>query len=200
MSTSSLAQGLAFADTAADPVNADADLVRRARRGDTAAQRALFVTHAPSVGRLLRRLLGRATDVEDGVQHTFLVAFERLSDLQRPELFRQWVFTIATRHARRAYWFDKLRSVVRLETSGEDASLWDARELSFGLGADERAELVFAGRRLAALPMSLREPWVLRFIEGCSLEEISDICGCSLATTKRRLEQAQRGIEGAQNR
>lgn len=172
----------------------------RARRGDTGAQRKLFVTHAPAVARLLRRLLGRDLDVEDGVQHTFLVAFERLADLQRPDLFRQWVLTIATRHARRAYWFDKLRKVVRLETSSEDSSLWDSRELSFGLAADERAELVFAGRRLAGLPMSLREPWVLRFVEGFSLEEISDICGCSLATTKRRLEQAQRGIEGAQKR
>ena len=178
----------------------DEGLVGRARRGDTSAQRELFVNHAPAVARLLRRLLGRDVDVEDGVQHTFLVAFERLNDLQRPDLFRQWVLTIATRHARRAYWFDKLRKVVRLETSSEDSSLWDARELSSGLAADERAELVFAGRRLAGLPMSLREPWVLRFVEGFSLEEIADICGCSLATTKRRLDQAQRGIEGAQKR
>jgi len=173
----------------------DRTLVQRAVRGDAAAQRQLFLQHAPAVARLLRRLLGRGVDVEDGVQHCFLLALEHLRELQRPELFRQWILRIATRHARRAYWFDRLRRSLTL-AAREEEPLWDARELARGLPADEQAQLVLAGKRLAALPLSLREPWVLRHVEGLKLEEIAEVCGCSLATTKRRLVEAQQRIAG----
>jgi len=74
--------------------------------------------------------------------------------------------------------------------------LWDSTDLARGLPADERAQLVLAGRRLAKLPLTLREPWVLRFVEGCTLEEVAEVCGCSLATAKRRLVEAQARLDG----
>jgi DNA-directed RNA polymerase specialized sigma24 family protein len=41
------------------------------------------------------------------------------------------------------------------------------------------------------MPADLRITWVLRFIENHRLEAVAELCGCSLATAKRRLSKAQ---------
>ena len=50
----------------------DAELVQKAIAGDDRAFRALFLQHRGRVTRLIHRLLGGSTDVEDVVQEVFL--------------------------------------------------------------------------------------------------------------------------------
>ena len=50
---------------------------------------------------------------------------------------------------------------------------------------------------LDRVPASDRIAWTLRYIEGQQLEEVAGICGCSLATAKRRISAAQERIERA---
>ena len=40
-----------------------------------------------------------------------------------------------------------------------------------------------------------RVAWTLNYVEGETLEEVARLCGCSLATAKRRIAAAQRFIE-----
>jgi RNA polymerase sigma-70 factor (ECF subfamily) len=47
------------------------------------------------------------------------------------------------------------------------------------------------------VPPRDRIAWTLRYIEGQQLEEVAGICGCSLATAKRRISAAQERIERA---
>jgi RNA polymerase sigma-70 factor (ECF subfamily) len=48
---------------------------------------------------------------------------------------------------------------------------------------------------LDELPASDRTAWVLHRVEGETLPEVARLCGCSLATVKRRIERSQRAIE-----
>jgi DNA-directed RNA polymerase specialized sigma24 family protein len=44
--------------------------------------------------------------------------------------------------------------------------------------------------RLRSMPDSLREPWLLRFIDAETLPRIAEVCDCSQSTVQRRLREA----------
>jgi RNA polymerase sigma-70 factor (ECF subfamily) len=46
-------------------------------------------------------------------------------------------------------------------------------------------------RLLDELPANERLAWTLRHIEGEQVEAVASLCGCSLATAKRRIAAAQ---------
>jgi RNA polymerase sigma-70 factor (ECF subfamily) len=50
---------------------------------------------------------------------------------------------------------------------------------------------------LDAVPADQRIAWTLRHIEGEQLEAVADLCGCSLATAKRRITAVSRTLEEA---
>jgi DNA-directed RNA polymerase specialized sigma24 family protein len=47
------------------------------------------------------------------------------------------------------------------------------------------------------MPPSLREPWLLRFIDGETLPRIAKLCDCSQSTVQRRLREAGEVMLGA---
>ena len=55
---------------------------------------------------------------------------------------------------------------------------------------EERAQIVRAYQLLEKLPADERIAWVLRYLEGETLEETARLCGCSLSTVQRRLRAA----------
>ena len=52
-------------------------------------------------------------------------------------------------------------------------------------------------RVLEGMPANQRIAWALRHIEGEPLESVASLCGCSLATAKRRILAASLVIEEA---
>ena len=60
---------------------------------------------------------------------------------------------------------------------------------------DQRAELALFDDLLRSMRADLRIAWMLRRVEGFELTEIAATCGCSLATIKRKIAQADAIIE-----
>jgi RNA polymerase sigma-70 factor (ECF subfamily) len=60
-----------------------------------------------------------------------------------------------------------------------------------GARPEARAELRLVDRALARMPPAERIAWVLRHVEGETLEDVARACGCSLATAKRRIAAAE---------
>jgi RNA polymerase sigma-70 factor (ECF subfamily) len=56
---------------------------------------------------------------------------------------------------------------------------------------EERAQLAHVYRTLERMPRDERVVWVLRLVEGETLESIADLLGCSVSTVQRRLRAAQ---------
>ena len=63
-----------------------------------------------------------------------------------------------------------------------------------GLSADIRTEIAKLDLVLQKLTTQDRFAWILRYVEGCRLEEVADACGCSLATAKRRIASADQRV------
>jgi RNA polymerase sigma-70 factor (ECF subfamily) len=59
-----------------------------------------------------------------------------------------------------------------------------------GVSAEQYAEIVCLDYTLRKLPDAERVAWQLRYVEGQSLDEVAEQCGCSLSTVKRRIGNA----------
>src|SRR6185369_13267102 len=69
--------------------------------GDRSAEESLYYRHVHYVAGLVIRLLGSRDEVEDVVQETFAIAFDELSSLRQPEVFRGWLAQVAVSQVRR---------------------------------------------------------------------------------------------------
>jgi len=137
-------------------------------------------------------LLGRAGEAEDVVQETFVTAFEIVSQLRTPESARQWLMQIAVRKVHRRFRQRLLLRTLGLDRSADDAPLQQlARPDS---SAKARLELAMLDEALSKLGTAERIAWMLRNVEGHSLDEVAMQCGCSLATAKRRISAAHRHV------
>jgi RNA polymerase sigma-70 factor (ECF subfamily) len=166
----------------------DAQLVERARRGDRWAEEMLYRRHASHLLGICTRLLRELMDAEDVVQDAFVDAFDQMSSLREPGMFRRWLTGIAVHKAHR-----RLRRRKLLRALG----LWDAKPeltletcLAPGASPEVYSEIVCLDHALTQLPDAQRIAWQLRTVEGYRLEEVAELCDCSLATVKRRLSRA----------
>src|ERR1041385_3146689 len=72
-----------------------ADLVRRAQKGDEAAQRELIVSYQHRVAGFVYAMTGRSDYVEDLAQQVFIKMIRALDRLQAPAQFESWLFRLA---------------------------------------------------------------------------------------------------------
>jgi len=146
----------------------------------------VFRRYAPYVGAVVLQLIGRPGDVDDVVQDVFIQAHRGLSKLRDPAAVRPWLRRIAIRRARRwlrtrwvRRWFDEPDVDAQVDLADASAS------------PEERAQIAYVYRTLERMPRDERIVWVLRFVEGETLESVAELLGCSVSTVQRRLRAAQ---------
>lgn len=181
----------ALSRAATDP-GEDARTILAIRAGDRAAEERLYRKYAPSLLRTATRLLRSTDDARDILQDTFIRAFERIGELNDPDAVAGWLRAICVRLVYRRFRQRKLLKVFGLDRTEEDAQL--ERLAAFDVGPDVRAELALLDRALDTLPAEEKVAWVLRHVEGLSLEEAALATGRSLATLKRRLSAAESAV------
>ena len=170
----------------------DGQLVERARRGDQWAEEAFYRRHVALVRTTVRRLLGRSADAEDVVQDAFVTAFQIWPQLREPEHAKRWLLVIAVRKVHRRFRQRRVLRVLGLDQTTDDATLHALARPD--LSSEARAELALLDRALRHLSGPERVAWMLRNVEGYTLEEIAELCECSLAPTKRRIAAAQKRV------
>ena len=65
---------------------------------------------------------------------------------------------------------------------------------------EEQAHVASTYRMVQRIPVGQRVAWVLRHIEGETLDSIAGLCNCSKATVQRRLRAAERSLEASRAR
>jgi RNA polymerase sigma-70 factor (ECF subfamily) len=142
------------------------------------------------------RVLGRDDEVDDVVQEVFLVVMADLDKLRNPLAVRGWLKTVTVRKAyrvlkqrgRRRLWA-MLGLASSVETLAADSTSYPLSTQS--CNPEDRVLLVRIYRLLDELPAQERLAWTLRYVEGEQVETVASLCGCSLATAKRRIAAAQ---------
>lgn len=174
------------------PSVSDAELVRRALDGDAWAEEAIYRRYVALVLGTSRRLLADNSDAEDVAQETFAAAFGAWSQLREPERLRHWLLQIAVRKVHRRFRRRKLLRALGFDDGGHDATL--AVLARSDCPQETRMELALLSKALDKLSANDRVAWMLRHVEGLSLEEVAQECGCSLAAAKRRIASAAQRI------
>lgn len=156
----------------------------------------LFRTYGQYVAQVALRVLGRDDEVDDVVQEVFLVVMADLDKLRNPLAVRGWLKTVTVRKAyrvlkqrgRRRLWA-MLGLASSVETLAADSTSYPLSTQS--CNPEDRVLLVRIYRLLDELPAHERLAWTLRYVEGEQVETVASLCGCSLATAKRRIAAAQ---------
>jgi RNA polymerase sigma-70 factor (ECF subfamily) len=146
---------------------------------------ALYERYASFVGAMASRILGRAVEVDDVVQDVFASAVRGLKRREDAREIRGWLAKVTVRRCVRQLRFRRVWAIVDLAPHPSYDRLVDP-----SAGPEERQLLVEVYRALDRLPARERVAWVLRNVEGESLDRVATLCGCSLATAKRRIASA----------
>jgi RNA polymerase sigma-70 factor (ECF subfamily) len=153
---------------------------------DTTDFDAVFRRYSAYVARIAVRLMGTDSELDDVVQDVFIEAHRGLRTLRDPRAVRGWLARICVRRTVRRLRRRRLLSFLSLD------SMTEADEpLDPGTSPERQAEVRKLYRMLDAMPVEERVVWVLRHVEGESLDAIVDWCGCSKSTVQRRLRSAQ---------
>ncbi|HTU59197.1 MAG TPA: RNA polymerase sigma factor, partial [Polyangiales bacterium] len=167
----------------------DAVLSERLAQGDRWAQEAVFRKYVGAIWGLALRLMGNRAQAEEVVQDTFSEALHDAQQASERRVLRGWLIGVAVQHARRR--FERRRWLRALGFDrGEHRHRLDeqvARSLDAALASD----LHKLGEVLDRMTPRKRIAWCLRYMEGCSVDEVASYCACSLETAKRDLGTAQ---------
>jgi RNA polymerase sigma-70 factor (ECF subfamily) len=175
------------------PGPSDAELANRLIAGEPWAREALYRRFVKSVWCTALRLVGNRPDADDIVQDTFVEALRDVDKLRDPARMRGWLLRIAVHQAHRRFRKRKLRRRLGMDRSIEETSLEALAHP--GTSTEARAELACIDRVLSRVTADQRFAWMLRHVEGMSLDEVALACDCSLATAKRRIAHTSQHLE-----
>lgn len=152
-----------------------------------------FRRYSGYVARVALRLLGNDAEVDDLVQDVFVEAHRGLAAVREPGALGGWLARICVRRATRRLRRRRLLALLSLDSLTE-------RELPLDAAAspEQRAEVVGLYRLLDRLPAEERVAWLMRHVEGESLEAMVLLCSCSKSTVQRRLLRAEARLDELQ--
>lgn len=159
-------------------------LLRSAAGGNAAAVRTLMDEHLPIVyGFVLARLGGDEPAAEEIMQETLLEGVRSASTFRGESEISTWLCAIARRRIYRYFERERREEVAArgLEVVGADHEEDLAR----------RDEVI---RALGALPALHRQVLVLKYLDGLSVEEISEEIGRSGVQVQSLLQRAREGL------
>lgn len=145
---------------------------------------AVWQALAPSVHRLLRRLLGPDGEVQDLAQEAFLRFFQRSARVTSSASLRPFLFSICSHVAQEEMRRRRMRRWLLLTDSGV---LPD--QVVRGDDDDARDAVRRLYRMLEGLRPADRSLFVLRFIEQLELTEIAEVHALTFATARRRIDR-----------
>jgi RNA polymerase sigma-70 factor (ECF subfamily) len=145
----------------------------------------LFSDYRAYVAKIGRRILGSGSDVDDLIQDVFLATVRDAHKIKDPARLSAWLGTVTTRMAKRRRFRSSQHPVA---SEGLDELVDLARD--DGPGPESTADLSGNIRKLLSLPDELRTPWLLKHVEGHTLEAVAKQCDCSLSTAARRIQSA----------
>jgi RNA polymerase sigma-70 factor (ECF subfamily) len=175
------------------PEPSDAELVRAVREQQPRAADRVWERYSGLVRRILRRSLGPSAEVEDALQDSFLRLFRDLGNLREPSALRSFLIGITLHVATSELRRRRAKRWLLLSPDG----VVPERDPEPLAGAEQLQEREALRRLYAVLDRvgtQRRLVFVLRYVEGLELAELSAVLGCSLATTKRRVADAARRV------
>ena len=169
----------------------DGELAALALAGRQAAYRELLGRHRAPVFRLVRGSIGDGDAALDVTQEAFIAAFAALKSYDGTRPFRTWVSRIAINKCRDWARRRAVRRFFSFALPIEAAATIADDTIPADQQLADRAELARVKKAISLLPLALREPLVLRTIEGLTQAETAQVLGISEKAVETRLYRAR---------
>ncbi|MFN0083972.1 MAG: RNA polymerase sigma factor [Blastocatellia bacterium] len=180
--------------------DAAAQLIMRARAGDSTAFDRIIVAHQRRVLSLAWRLLGNQDDARDAAQEAFLRVYRHLEKFDASLDFSGWLYRIVVNVCRdqarkRGNHLSSYEAGREAGTIAEPASPHDTEAAA--MAAEEQSMILKA---LARLTEKERAAIVLRDLEGLPTGEVARILGSSPATIRSQISSARVKLKAFRDR
>lgn len=165
-------------------------LLQRISAGDSLAFEAFYKNYYPRLFRFILRMTRQPDHVEELIQETLLVVWEKPDGFNHESKLSTWVFGIAYNKA--------LKSIAKQACRSNDI---DIDELADAIGdananpAKSREDQDWLGAALAILPADQRAVIELTFYHGLSYQEVASILDCPENTVKTRMFNARKKLQ-----
>ena len=171
----------------------DEEIVARVRDGDRALFELIMRRHNERIYRTIRSILRNESEVEDAMQQAYVDAYEHLGDFAGRARFSTWLTRIAVHEALAR------RRRQQPETISEGEAMEDLpgpeRNPEQRTQDGETQRLLVAA--IDELPEHFRTVFVLRAVQGLSVEETAEALALEEATVKTRLHRARALLQRA---
>jgi RNA polymerase sigma-70 factor, ECF subfamily len=166
------------------------ELVRQAQGGDTSAFEELYRANVNRVYAVCYRMSRNATRAEELTQDVFVRAWNKLGLFRGESAFFTWLYPLAVNLI-----FSERRVTVREEsrfTASEDIEGFEPAVPAAKTGLRMDLE-----KAIQHLPAGARRIFVLHDVEGYKHEEIANMTGLAVGTSKAQLHRARRMLQEA---
>lgn len=176
----------------------DHQLIEATKRGDEAAFAEIVNRYRNPLTNYLFRMLNDYEEAVDLAQETFVRVYFAIERYHTDYAFSTYIYRIATNLAISEIRRKKRRKLLSLTSFFQNDDSSDAQEFhppddkslpDEDLIENERNRTI--EKAIATLPDKYRAPIVLREIQELSYEEIAQILGLGLGTTKSRISRAR---------
>lgn len=182
-------------DQAAPLTEGDLQLVQAAKEGDIHAFDELVKRHERQMFRIAFHLLHNREDAQDAVQEAFIKAYQKLAQFQAKAKFSTWLGRITVNEAltklrREPVYWSSLAEDPRDEAEILPKEIVDwSPNPEMLYSASELHEIL--EKNLRRLKPRLRMVFLLRDVEGLSLEDAAQTLGLTVAAVKARSWRAR---------
>lgn len=177
---------LTLIDSPSKPQVNESELVVKAQAKDSAAFKALYHMHLPRVYGLCCRLCCDKSQAEDAAQEVFIQLWQKIGTFKGESQFSTWLHSVAANVIisyirKQKGWWQKMMNI-------DASSLHE--QVSEGSIADTDLE-----KWILRLPERARWVFVLHAIEGYRHDQVADMLGMAVGTSKAQFHRAKQLIE-----
>ncbi|MCW5967846.1 MAG: RNA polymerase sigma factor [Blastocatellales bacterium] len=166
----------------------DYELAQAASGGDMDAFEAIYVRHHRRVYSLCLRMVANVTEAEDLTQEVFVHLFRKLGSFRGESAFTTWLHRLTVNHVLMHF----RKRGVRLERTTEEGDV--PEQVEVGSNRPESMPVIdriALDKAIGQLPPGYRTVFVLHDVEGYEHEEVANLLGCSVGTSKSQLHKAR---------
>lgn len=179
----------------------EADVVKRARRGDLDAYDELVKRYQERIYATLYHMTGNHEDANDLAQEAFIKAFSALKSFKGGSSFYTWLYRIAVNKT--INFLKQRKNKYHLSLNDMDFNAEHDPDL-MALISDKTPNRDIAlselQKKLNEALLKLSEPHrmvvVLHDVQGMSHDEIAEIMDCNIGTVRSRLFYARQQLQG----
>lgn len=173
----------------------EAEAIRQAQNGDSAAFEFLYKKHSRHVYSLCLRMIKNPTEAEDLTQQAFLQLFRKIATFRGDSGLSTWLHKVTVNvvlmHIRRKKPTEVLVEDLDRHIANDEVPRELGSEDKSMLGAVDRISLL---RALRQLPAGYKKLFLLHDVIGYEHHEIAQMLGCSLGCSKSQLHRARRRL------